>query len=249
MTSVRIRLTALATVATVGAVAAACGVPYSSGFSPVATDEVPFDLDETTSTTTSTTLAPTTTVPASTTTTTAETTTTLASETVDVVYVSGSNLVPVPVAFVGEATVDRVLQALVNGIPSGATDLRAVIPPDTPITGTKSAGVVTVQLPGSIFEDMPRTDHKLVFGQIVLTLTGLRGVGLVRFLIDGEERGVALPQGETTRPGELVSEEDYVELLADYTPSATTSTTSTTSTTTTTTTMPDTVTVETTAAP
>jgi hypothetical protein len=229
----RARLTALALVAVAVAavVASACGVPYSSDFSPLTSDEVPFGLDETTSTTSSTSLPPASTAPASTSTTTAETTTTLASETVEVLFVSGSNLVPVPVSFVGEATVDRVLQALVNGIPPGATDLRAVIPPDTPIIGTKSSGVVTVELPGSIFEEMPRTDQRLVFGQIVLTLPGLRGVGLVRFLIDGEERGVALAaQGETTKPGELVSMEDYVELLADYTPPATTSTTSTTTT-------------------
>jgi spore germination protein GerM len=230
VTDVRRRLVALAALVTAGAVGASCGVPSSSKFQPASTDEIPFELANTTSTTTSTTLAPTTTVPASTSTTTAETTTTLATVSVDVYYVSGSDLILVSRLLAGEATLERVLGLLKSGPPSGdeGEGLRAVIPADADIEVDSEGGVATVDLPGAMFDELNRTDHRLVFGQIVLTLTARPGIGQVRFLLDGEERGVALPGARTSEPGELLSREDYVELLATFTPPATSTTTSTT---------------------
>jgi hypothetical protein len=225
------RLCALAAAMSIGPVAAGCGVPGSSDFSPVASDQIPFELDASTSTTSSTTLPPTTTVPVSTTTTAPAATTTIATDIVEIVYVAGSRLTVVRVPLAGPASMSQVVAALLQP-PSGdiGRGLRLVIPADTEIEVTKEAGVAIVDLPAQIFEDLDRTEHRLVFGQIVLTLTRRPGIGQVRFLLDGEPRGVALPGARTSQPGELLSEEDYVELLEDFVPPATTSTTSTTTT-------------------
>ena len=243
----------LAAAATVAAVVAGCGVPYSSEFDPIASDQVPFDLQEstTTSTTTTTTTTPETTVIESTTT--ALVTTTEVTVQVDLVFVTGSALTVVPAQIIGSATPQQVMSVLVARSKelSPTEGLRSVFPLDVdPPNVTLSNGVAEVDLTSDVFEDgkIPRQDEKLFYGQIVLTLTGLRGVGQVLFLVDGKPARVRTGDNNVTQPGEVVAYQDYDQLL-DTTPvTTTTTTTSTTTTTTTTTTLPAT-TPETTAVP
>lgn len=66
-----------------------------------------------------------------------------------------------------------------------------------------------MQLAANFLEIAPG-DQVLALGQIVLTLTGLPGVGRVRFEIDGESVATPLPDGTSTE--DSVSREDYRSL-------------------------------------
>ena len=92
--------------------------------------------------------------------------------------------------------------------------------------------LITVEL-GASFVDLPPIEQRLAIAQIVLTLTGLRGIGQVVFTRDREVTGVPLPDGILTSAP--VAAEDFESLLevpvSTTTAATTTPTTSTTSTT------------------
>lgn len=88
--------------------------------------------------------------------------------------------------------------------------LRSAIPDSSMVNDAKlSRGTSTVSL-ASEFLDIPARDQVLALGQLVLTLTDLRGVGRVRFEINGELVAVPLPSGESTE--DSVSRDDFIEL-------------------------------------
>lgn len=223
-----IRRTILLTGLLLGVVAAGCGIPDSSGFEPVGRNDIPFGLAETT--TTSTTLPPTTTIEATSTTAAIETSTTISTEPVELYFVSGSQLNPVSIALASPTTLSQVMAALLDGPPSGdlGIGLRSVIPRHADITVSESAGVAEVDLPEGIFDDLTATDQRLLFGQIVLTMTRRPGIGQVRFTLDGEPTEVFTGSGDVRAPGETVSSDDYRELTTGATPTTSTSTTTTT---------------------
>lgn len=92
----------------------------------------------------------------------------------------------------------------------GARGLRSAIPDPTMITGAEVArGTAIVQLAAE-FLDIPAGDQVLALGQLVFTLTDLRGIGRVRFEIDGDPVVVPLPAGDSTEGS--VSRDDFAPL-------------------------------------
>lgn len=89
--------------------------------------------------------------------------------------------------------------------------LRSAIPDAQVIVSVGvSAGTATLQLADS-FDQILTTDQVLAIGQLVLTLTDLRGVGQVRFELDKAEIAVPLPDGRST--DSAVSADDYRTLI------------------------------------
>ena len=107
----------------------------------------------------------------------------------------------------------RVIDALL----AGPTDverrdsLRSAIPDPAAIGQvTFSRGDAIVALSKG-FSEIPAGDQLLAVGQLVLTLTDMRGVGRVSFTVDGVPTSVPLPSGGSTSVP--VSRDDYVEEL------------------------------------
>lgn len=216
-------------------VAVGCGVPDSSELESIDADGVPFDLTGTSvvTTTTSTTLPPSTTespIPTST----FAPTTTIQNELVDLYFASGSRLKPVQQLLAGQPGPEQLLAALVLGPPAGAlgAGLRAIIPADAALTVDVIDGIVVVDLPSGLFDDMAPRDQRLLFGQIVMTMTP-RQVGQVLFTLAGEPLPVFLGDGSLSEADQPVSFDDYAPLLSTNIPDITTTTTTTTTPTTT----------------
>lgn len=102
----------------------------------------------------------------------------------------------------------------VAAIAGGVTDeeaergVRSAIPSASMLlTASASRGTVTVQL-SSAFAEIPVGDQSLALAQVVFTLTELRGVGRVRFEIDGLTVAVPLPDGTSTE--DSVSRDDFL---------------------------------------
>jgi spore germination protein GerM len=98
----------------------------------------------------------------------------------------------------------RDAQAVVGELLAGPTDaerqdgLRSAIPNPSAIASVAlTGGVVTVDLTQE-FADIPAGDQLLAVGQLVLTLTDLRGVGLVSFTLAGAPAAVPLPDGDAS---------------------------------------------------
>ena len=88
--------------------------------------------------------------------------------------------------------------------------LRSALPDAEVVLGTTFArGIATVDL-SPRFSEIPASDQLLAVAQIVLTLTDLRGVGMVEFQVEGAPIAVPLPSGESS--GERVSRDDYYGL-------------------------------------
>jgi spore germination protein GerM len=124
----------------------------------------------------------------------------------DETLVSSRHRVPTPV----EPT------AVVEEILAGPTEteqnasLRSAIPDPAAVVGvTLARGVATVEL-SAAFAEIPANDQVLAVGQIVLTLTDLRGLGRVRFVVDDTNVAVPLATGETS--DQSVSRDDYLVL-------------------------------------
>lgn len=204
-------LTALTATAVLSAVLAGCGLPAEDSFEPITRDDG-FGLSQTT--TPSTTAAPTTTVDATTTTALA-TTSTLVAELVELYFITGRQLTGVATPLPLDPALGQVMAALLEGPPEGGlgTGLRSALPPGTEISVVSEAGIARVDLPATIFETLDPLDQRLMFGQIVLTLTDRPGVGPVVFTIAGEPTRVYRGDASLTEPGQSVSRDDYLVLL------------------------------------
>ena len=177
-----------------------------------------FGLDETsTSTTTTTTTIPQTVTPTSPVqSTVGATTTTVATELVDLYFVDGTRLAPVPVDLVRGPSPSRVVAALLAGPQGGpaGVGLRSKLPDDLVNTVVESGtGFVTVDMVGRAFQRIDPIDQRAAIGQLVLTLTERPGVGQVRFTLDGVPLRVPRLDGLQSEPGEAVSRQDYASLL------------------------------------
>lgn len=92
----------------------------------------------------------------------------------------------------------------------GTRGLRSAIPDPAMVTGAEvTRGTAVVQLAAE-FLDIPAGDQVLALGQLVFTLTDLRGIGRVRFEIDGDAVVVPLPSGDSTDSS--VSRDDFASL-------------------------------------
>lgn len=201
----------------VAAIAGSCAAPDSGKFHEVKAPDV-FGLastsTSTTTTTTTTTIATTTSAPPVTTATTLPPATT-AVPVVDVplFFISGTQLVPVNGPIAAPLLAARVLAKLQAGIPEGDAfaGLTTLMPnvTDFEIKAEIKRGIAEVSVPAT-FKDLPTSDAKLAFGQIVLSLQ-LPRIGGVRFLVDNLPIPAIIADGSAT--GDAVTVEDYQELI------------------------------------
>jgi hypothetical protein len=84
--------------------------------------------------------------------------------------------------------------------------------------------VATIHLPQGFFEQIPPEDQLLAIGQLVLTITEIRGIGQVKFVQNGLPRGVPRGSGGITDGTEPLARRDYQDLLN---PASTTTSTTT----------------------
>jgi spore germination protein GerM len=141
------------------------------------------------------------------------TTTTLvvAMANVEVYFVRNGRLVPVEHEVEAPTTPTKAVAALTAGpAQDDPTGLRSAIPDAQVIVDVDvQAGTATVEL-SDAFDQVQTPDQALAIGQLVLTLTHLRGVGQVRFDLGGTSVAVPLPDGKTAA---VVSADDYRELI------------------------------------
>ena len=179
---------------------ASCGLPNDKQYSAIKSSDIPFGISDTT-TTTSTTIAPapTTTVPRA-------TTTTVPTTTVTLYFVMNGHLYPVPRAMALPATPAKVLGQLQSGPdetdkPSG---LRSAVPNQSVGNVSVTGGIATVDLSPTFVQPTPaatdpapvaNVDQPLAFGEIVLTLTSLPGIGQVRFTVGGQQQPALAADG------------------------------------------------------
>jgi spore germination protein GerM len=193
-------------------VVAACGIRGDGPVQRIPNDSVPFGLADTTTSSTTTTS---TTLPEQTST--SGPTTTLVTEQVQLYFVDGGQISPLPIPLVSPASLNQVLFALQEGPPSSApvAGLRTALPStDVTITaGQDGTGVATVDLPADFFEIVTGLDQRLAVAQIVLTLANRPGVGQVRFTQSGEPAVVQRGSGALAEPGEPLAVRDFASLL------------------------------------
>jgi len=225
----------LAIMLALAVIAVACGAPKSGNFSAIPLGNLPDGLTATTSTTSTTT---TTSVPETTstvesvvtTTALAAPTTTNPTEAVTLYFVAdaGTQLVPTRRFLASPAQPYPVLNALKEGpVPVVDSGLRTAIPPGAVFQKRDYRGVFTVDLSPTFFTSMADpADEQLAVAQIVLTLTGLRGISQVRFTINDEPINVLLGDGQPSALGQVLVADDYDVLLGNS-PSPTTTTTTT----------------------
>jgi hypothetical protein len=220
----RLRLVALATGFV--ALAVSCGVPDTGEFE-AENGEIPNDLDATTTSSTTSTTLPTTTIDATSTTVEATTSTAVRTAEITLYFVSGSQIFPVPVQLLPNATADQVLQKLIAGpdVGEAGSALRSAIPPGADITVTAASGVGTIDLPADIFDDMAAREQRLVFAQLVLTIGSLGGIGPITFTSGGEPYGAIRGDGSFADPTQAVSKDDYAIMLTGLAPPVTTTST------------------------
>jgi spore germination protein GerM len=199
----------------------ACGLPNDDAYTAIQPDDLPFGISDTTTTSTTTTTLP----PATTTTTAPEattTTTTIPSQPVSLYFVLNGHLQPVvrsvPLPISPQTVLDKLEAGpLEQDLPAG---VRSAVPQNSVGNVTVSGGVATVDLSPNFVQPttgteqlpVPNVDQPLAFGEIVLTLTSLPGIGQVRFTAGGQ------PQGALAADGSLVegpvSADNYASLRA-----------------------------------
>jgi spore germination protein GerM len=133
-------------------------------------------------------------------------------EAIDLWFVRDENLASTRHSVPAPAGPSAAVDELLTGPSDTEQDesLRSAIPDPSAVVGVAvSGGVASVDITAA-FSEIPASDQVLAVGQLVLTLTDLRGVGRVRFLVDDEQVAVPLPNGETS--DDSVSRDDYLVL-------------------------------------
>jgi spore germination protein GerM len=93
------------------------------------------------------------------------------------------------------------------------TGFRTILPADADVTANNVGGVAVVNFPNDVFDGISPNDQRLVFGQIVLTMTSQPGVGQVRFTQGEEPMSVFLGNGSSSAATQSVLASDYTNLL------------------------------------
>jgi len=169
----------------------ACGFPTENSPSPIAAEERPDGLSPT------------------------GTDLFAATDEVTVWFILDELLVSLPREVPDPSTSASVLASLSEGVTAIEIErgLRSAIPDASMLVEAELAGgTATVQLAPEFLEIAPG-DQVLALGQVVLTLTDLRGVGRVRFEINGAAVATPLPDGTSTE--DSVSREDFRQLTAE----------------------------------
>jgi hypothetical protein len=126
--------------------------------------------------------------------------------------VQGERLAPVQRELPAPVSVDSVLEALAAGPTTTEVQLglrTALLTSDLMRSGGVTGGIATVDL-GQPFTEITGRDQIVALAQIVSTVTGLPGVGRVRFTFDGQPVGILRGDGAVTT--ETVSRDDYATL-------------------------------------
>jgi len=177
------------------AVTAACGIPPDDHATLAAPNSVPFDLlgQAPSATTTSLPIAPT--------------------EKSTIFLVQGERLAPVSRELPAPVSVQSVLEALAAGPTATEVQLglrTALLSPGLILqSGGVSGGIATVDL-GQPFTEIAGRDQIVALAQIVSTVTGLPGVGRVKFTLEGQPVGILRGDGAVTT--DSVSRDDYATL-------------------------------------
>lgn len=133
-------------------------------------------------------------------------------ETVTLWFVENDALVAIDRRLPPPVDVAATVAVLAAGVSDLDSGLRSALPSAEMVVGAElSAGTASVELADD-FLDIPSGDQVLALGQIVYTLTDLRGVGRVRFTIDDAPVVVPLPGGDSTE--DSVSRDDFAALVA-----------------------------------
>lgn len=127
-------------------------------------------------------------------------------------FISESVAVPLVRRVASPVTVSTAVSSVAAGVSESEASrgLRSAIPDPAMVKDASLAGGTATVTLAPEFLDIPARDQVLALGQLVLTLTDLRGVGRVRFEINGELVVVPLPSGESTQ--DSVSRDDFIEL-------------------------------------
>jgi spore germination protein GerM len=174
---------------------AGCGVPPDDHATLAAPDSVPFDLLGQAPSVTATTLP------------------FAQTEKATLFLVQGERLAPVQRELPAPVSVESVLDALATGPTTTEVQLglrtALILTPDLMRSGGVSGGIATIDI-GQPFTEIAGRDQIVALAQIVSTVTGLPGVGRVRFTLDGNPVGILRGDGAVTT--ETVSRDDYATL-------------------------------------
>jgi hypothetical protein len=191
---VRLRALSLLLLGPLAALAAGCGIPPDDQASLAQPGSVPYDLlgDG----------------PAAT----ATTQVAALTEKATIFLVQGERLAPVQRELPAPVSVDSVLESLSAGptVTEVQLGLRtALLTRELMRSGGVTGGIATIDL-GQPFTEIAGRDQIVALAQIVSTVTGLPGVGRVRFTLEGQPVGILRGDGAVTT--ETVSRDDYATL-------------------------------------
>lgn len=131
--------------------------------------------------------------------------------TASVCFLEGSALTVVDVAVEQPVDLGQLVAALADP-PDDARALRTAVGDPSPVRSVGvSGGVAQVDLTPSI-STLGGEEQLLAVAQIVCTLTGQPGVGLVSFTVDGAPTDV--PRGDGSLTSGAVSRDDYVDVFS-----------------------------------
>jgi spore germination protein GerM len=192
-----------------------CGVPTSSDFVQIPEANIPFELNVTSTTTT-------TTVPVELDASTSGSDSPnampeIVNETVDLYFIIANRLVATKIQIASPATTTQVLSALVAGPPSGdaGSGLRSAIAASLQAKIDVSKGIVMIDANNFLLAGLSPIDQRLAIAQLVLTFTSRPGIGQAKFSVNGVSIAVPRGRGDLSKPGDPVSYDDYISLLAD----------------------------------
>jgi hypothetical protein len=191
---VRPRALSLLVLGALAGLAAGCGIPPDDRASLAQPGSVPYDLlgDG----------------PAAT----ATTQVAALTEKATIFLVQGERLAPVQRELPAPVSVDSVLESLSAGptVTEVQLGLRtALLTRELMRSGGVTGGIATIDL-GQPFTEIAGRDQIVALAQIVSTVTGLPGVGRVRFTLEGQPVGILRGDGAVTT--ETVSRDDYATL-------------------------------------
>ncbi len=209
------RLVVLSVGAVLAVVLAACGLPADDEFTRIDPGDDGFGLSLASTTTVTTSTEPSTTIDATTSTSIADTTTSIPGVFVDIYFPVARQLGKVPMLLPPDPQLNQVMARILKGPLEGDlfTGMRTILPADADVTANNVGGVAVVNFPNDVFDGISPNDQRLVFGQIVLTMTSQRGVGQVRFTQGEEPMSVFLGNGSSSVATESVLRSDYTNLL------------------------------------
>ena len=170
----------------------ACGFPDQDDATPLPNEELPIGLrDEQTPSTTAA----------------------VATEHATIWFVADGALVPVRQEVAAPASAESLIDALLAGPTEAEQErgLRSALPDPTVIVQAESMrGLARVEL-SPAFADIAAADQLLAVGQVVMTMTGLPGVGGVAFTFDDEPVAVPIPTGESST--DAIVRDQFSELV------------------------------------